>query len=154
MSDLSEDLLTAYQGGSVDAFSALAKRLHSSTIDRRETAARLLQTICETDAWRAEVAAISICITGIASEPEWKEKLLQAAERVFTPETLAQLVEEKEQRARTTKRAFSPRLRLLRIIMGVIAKQPGPRAMTFLDGIQKGLAGTSLEPYIKRWREG
>ena len=154
MTDLAEGLVAAYQTCDAVAFAALAKRLHDSVDDRRETAKRLVQVVREPDARRAEVAVTSMLVTGIASEQEWCKELVQAAETIFTPQVLSQLVEDVQQRARISQvRAFPPRLRLLRGLIAALTRTSEPHGLAFLEALQKRLVGTSLYPYVSKWRQ-
>lgn len=154
MSDLAESLLAAYQARDASAFSALAKRLHYSTTDRRDTAKRLVQIIGEADARRAELAVNSMSITGIVSEQEWYEELVQVAERIFTPQALSRLVDEMQQRMKTSERAFLPGMRLLRSVIWALIRKSHPRTIAFLDNLETCLAGSPLQPYVSKWRKG
>lgn len=153
MSDLAESLLTAFQAYDASKFAALAERLHHSVTDRRETAKRLVEIVCEADVRRAERAVMVMSITGMASEQEWYEELVQAAEKIFTPQVLSELVDEEQQRAQKAKRAFAPRMRLLQGVVHALARKSQPRAVALLDNIENYLTGTSLQPYVSKWRK-
>ena len=154
MTDLTESLMSSYQTREASVFAKLAARLNESSDERQQVAEELLKVACEGDVRRAEIAIDILIVTGMAREDKWFERLITAAETIFSPAVLSTLVADEGKRLKGTRKAarISPHLRILRSVIGALVRKGGTRATGFVNAVEAQLAETPLASRIAKWR--
>ena len=155
MSEFAEQMISALGKNDTESYAlACATLMDWSKAERLKVQNDLLEIVSTGDYLRAELAVNTLRFSvALALEEASRERLALAAENIFTPEVLSNLIRVEGEEMGKSCRRVSQELRLLRSIIFTIAKKENLRADRFIAYVEAQVAGTVLAAKVARWKQ-